>query len=76
MRDNIQWTHRNENHGVAWYTDKDYKVSYKYDSHNAHQPIEFPPWMLFLRDHMMKVLNLPKDDPPHGCNVNLYKSGY
>jgi alkylated DNA repair dioxygenase AlkB len=24
---------------------------------------------------MMELLNLPRDDPPNSCNMNLYKSG-
>ncbi|CAD7925655.1 unnamed protein product [Amoebophrya sp. A25] len=75
LRRNIQWTTRKKHHQVAWYTQKDKKVPYGYDRNGAYDPIEFPKWMLAMRRHMLTVLNLPQDNPPHGCNINLYENG-
>ena len=52
MEKAIQWTDRNENHKVAWYTDKDYMIPYSYDAGMEHKPIEFPQWMNMLRLHI------------------------
>eukprot|EP00392_Amoebophrya_sp_AT5.2_P010987 g11062.t1 len=74
LRDNIQWEQRNYNHDVAWYTVPEMKVKYGYGK-NVYDPVAFPPWMYKLREQMMHTLRLPMDDPPHGCNINLYKNG-
>jgi alkylated DNA repair dioxygenase AlkB len=78
---NVIWSPRNENHQVAWYTQKDpvhspgrFQVNYEYDG-VQHSPIIFPKWIEELRTHMMKAVHLPTDDPPHSCNINLYKNG-
>ena len=76
LEKSIQWTVRNESHRVAWYTDKSCMIGYQYDAYTMHTPIEFPPWMITLRNHMMKTMHLPMDHPPDGCNINLYENGY
>ena len=70
LSNNINWEWRNHNHRVAWYTDPEFSVQYGYGN-SISQPQDFPGWMLEMREHMMKTLNLPTDDPPTGCNLNL-----
>ena len=75
LKDSIRWSPRGRQHEVCWYTDEKSQCLYEFDLGRPHAPVVFPPFMLILRDHMMEVLNYPKDDPPNSCYVNLYKNG-
>ncbi|CAD7928405.1 unnamed protein product [Amoebophrya sp. A120] len=75
LEKNIKWEKRNYNHMVAWYTEENMQIPYSYDSTKTNIPKVFPDWMEAMRRHMMITLHLPMDNPPNGCNINLYRNG-